>query len=40
VKDIEILQALLNGNHLEKAELMRAEELLIQCQLNLKHRVK
>ena len=28
MKDIEIIQQLMNGNHLEKHELQRARELL------------
>jgi len=37
MKDIDILKALLNGNHLEQKERQRAEELIHLLNVMLKH---
>lgn len=39
MKDIEILQQLLSGNHLENKELLRAEQLNILFNLEIERRL-
>jgi len=38
-KDIEILKALLNGNHLNKEEIERGSKLLFFMKVNIKGRI-
>ncbi len=40
MKDLEILQACLNGNHLSNAEIQRAEGLIYLMQQDIKARVR
>ena len=37
MKDLQILQQLLNGNHLSPAEIIRAEKILFLINSNLKN---
>jgi hypothetical protein len=39
MENIDILKALLNGNHLSKEELLQAENLVHQLQQDLDYRV-